>query len=90
VYIDVSQIPCRFLSINYYAWFGVSYFYYDIGAMFLECYHGYPNDGLIKNCRRLFAKKWLVILHHVFLPIFGFPVIVVSHEIMQPPILSSY
>ena len=66
----------RFLSVNYYAWFAVSYFYYDLGAMFLECYHSYPNDDIIKSCQRLFSKKWLIVLHHVFLPMFGFPLVV--------------
>ncbi|CAB3995879.1 FAM57A [Paramuricea clavata] len=66
----------RFSSVNYYAWFGFSYFYYDLGAMFLESYHSFPNDSLITNCHRLLAKKWLIVLHHIFLPIFGFPMIV--------------
>ncbi|XP_028396711.1 protein FAM57A-like [Dendronephthya gigantea] len=66
----------RFLSINYYTWFGVSYFYYDIGAMFLGSYHSFPNQNLKEIYPRFFAKNWLIVLHHIFVPLFGFPIIV--------------
>ena len=47
-------------------------------AMFLTSYHSYPNENLTAVCQRFIAKKWLIVLHHIFLPIIGFPVVVVS------------
>ncbi|XP_068748379.1 TLC domain-containing protein 3A-like [Montipora capricornis] len=67
--------------LTQYACFGLSYFYYDVVVMFIEGYldekHGNPQGDLhYKHVwSKLFKKKKLIILHHLLLPIFGFPAV---------------
>ena len=72
----------RYPSIIYYAWFGFSYFYYDLGAMFLEAREAHSEKRFLTVCKIFLSKKYLLVLHHVFLPLFGFPIIVVSLNCM--------
>ncbi|XP_046841574.1 TLC domain-containing protein 3A-like [Xenia sp. Carnegie-2017] len=66
----------RFIRVDYYAWFGFPYFYYDIGAMFLVHYHDCPKQSLRSIVETFITKKWLVVFHHLFLPVIGFPIVV--------------
>ncbi|XP_015775321.1 PREDICTED: protein FAM57B-like [Acropora digitifera] len=67
--------------LTQYACFGLSYFYYDVVVMFIGGYldekHENPQRDLhfTHVWSKLYKKKKLIILHHIFLPIFGFPAI---------------
>lgn len=78
------NLLCRQPILTHYACFGLSYFYYDIVVMFigtcLEEKHENPQGHLHYThvWSKLYKKKKLIIIHHLLLPIFGFPAITVS------------
>ena len=80
---------CRQSILTQYACFGLSYFYYDVVVMFIGGYldekHENPQRDLhfTHVWSKLYKKKKLIILHHIFLPIFGFPAITVSFFLFQ-------
>ena len=65
-----------------YAYFGLSYFYYDVVVMFIGAYledkQEDPQRSLHYIWTKFYRKKKLIILHHILLPIVGFPAVTVS------------
>ena len=68
--------------LTQYACFGLSYFYYDVVVMFIGAYleekQENPHTSYKHVWLKLYRKKKLIIIHHLLLPIFGFPAITVS------------
>ncbi|KAL9982099.1 hypothetical protein ACROYT_G010897 [Oculina patagonica] len=64
-----------------YGCFGLSYFYYDVVAMFIGAYledkQEDPERSLHYIWTKFYRKKKLIILHHFLLPIVGFPAITI-------------
>lgn len=65
-----------------YACFGLSYFYYDVLVMFIGAYLEDKQEDPQRSLRyiwtKFYRKKKLIIIHHVLLPIVGFPAVTVS------------
>lgn len=55
---------------------GVSYFFYDIYAMFVVFREGVPESdrGAIKLLLNFIKSRLLLVAHHLFLPFFIFPI----------------
>lgn len=69
--------------LTQYACFGLSYFYYDVVVMFIGAYleekHKNPQRDMHYTYvwSKLYKKKKLIIIHHLLLPVFGFPAITI-------------
>lgn len=69
--------------LTQYACFGLSYFYYDVVVMFIGAYleeqHKHPQrePQYSDVWAKLYNKKKLIIIHHILLPIFGFPAVTI-------------
>lgn len=84
----VTWFNCRQPILVLYACFGLSYFYYDVVVMFIGAYledkQEDPQRSLHYIWTKFYRKKKLIILHHVLLPIVGFPALTVSVLKFQP------
>ena len=71
-----------------YACFGLSYFYYDVVVMFIGAYledkQEDPQRSLYYIWTKFYRKKKLIILHHILLPLVGFPALTVSVLNLSP------
>jgi len=65
----------RFYVLDNYLIFGVSYFFYDIGSMY--CVYSTLDQPQVTVSAKKFFKflreRPLIIFHHVFVPVVGFP-----------------
>lgn len=70
----------RFYILDNYLIFGVSYFFYDCCTMFIVFSHEHNNEVIYSkiNFQRFFAEKTLIILHHLLVPLIGFPALMIS------------
>lgn len=72
----------RFPSVIGYAYFGFSYFYYDLVVMFLGAYFKErsqdPLVSMMSVWKTFYKRKTLIIYHHLLLPILAFPLTVWS------------
>ncbi|XP_031553217.1 TLC domain-containing protein 3A-like [Actinia tenebrosa] len=68
----------RIPAITDYLCFGLTYFYYDTVVMFYAVYMKEkaknPRIDYISAWKIFYKKKRLIIFHHIFLPIIGFPI----------------
>lgn len=75
---------CRQPILTLYAYFGLSYFYYDVVVMFIGTYleekQEDPQRDLYYIWTKFFKKKKLIVFHHLLLPLVGFPAITVSND----------
>lgn len=82
----VSMLCFRFASVIGYAYFGFSYFYYDLVVMFLGAYFQAqsqdPNVSSMTVWKKFHQQKTLIIYHHLLLPIIAFPLTVWSVSII--------
>lgn len=67
--------------LTLYAYFGLSYFYYDVVVMFIGTYleekQEDPQRDLYYIWTKFFKKKKLIVFHHLLLPLVGFPAITI-------------
>jgi len=70
----------RYFILDNYLTFGVSYFFYDCVAMFIVFSHEQSNEVTFSKdiLKRFFDEKTLIILHHLLVPIIGFPALMMS------------
>ena len=65
-----------------YIWFGLAYFYYDVVVMYwgvyLEERDGDSQSDLWEIWKLFFKKRKVIVLHHVLVPVIGFPIVAVS------------
>ena len=77
---------CRFSSVIGYAYFGFSYFYYDLVVMFLGAYFKEQVRNPSVSARTVWnnfhRQKTLIIYHHLLLPIIALPLTVWSVSIL--------
>ncbi|EDV20133.1 uncharacterized protein TRIADDRAFT_32398 [Trichoplax adhaerens] len=67
----------RFWLIEYYCWFGLAYFFYDIWAMYRS--YRYEHKQLqdeVSLLRMFLHSKTSVVIHHIAIPCIGFPIVV--------------
>lgn len=83
----------RIPAITDYLCFGLTYFYYDTVVMFYAVYMKEkaknPATDYISAWKIFYKKKRLIIFHHIFLPIIGFPISNVSTVHQLFPILTN-
>eukprot|EP00088_Acartia_fossae_P007743 TRINITY_DN13623_c0_g1_i1.p1 TRINITY_DN13623_c0_g1~~TRINITY_DN13623_c0_g1_i1.p1 ORF type:complete len:296 (+),score=9.37 TRINITY_DN13623_c0_g1_i1:93-980(+) len=70
----------RYYILDNYLIFGVSYFFYDCFTMFIVFSHEHSSQVIFSKQRiqRFFSEKTLIILHHIFVPLIGFPALMIS------------
>ena len=65
-----------------YIWFGLAYFYYDVIVMFWGTYLEEREAGTDTNIwaiwRLFYKRRKVIVLHHILVPIIGFPIVAVS------------
>jgi len=65
----------RFYVLDNYLIFGVSYFFYDIGSMYCV-YSTLEKPAVTISAKEFFtflSERPLIIFHHIFVPVVGFP-----------------
>jgi len=70
------SIKLKHNAVKHYMCFGISYFIYDIYAMFVVFKHGSPlkDESLFKLLVSFIKSRLLLVAHHLFLPFFIFPI----------------
>jgi len=65
----------RFYILDNYLIFGVSYFFYDVGSMYMVYSTLDKEDVTIsaKEVLRFLGERPLILFHHIFVPVVGFP-----------------
>lgn len=65
----------RFYVLDNYLIFGVSYFFYDVGSMYMV-YSTLEKEEVSISAKEFFKflrERPLIIFHHIFVPVVGFP-----------------
>eukprot|EP00090_Calanus_glacialis_P031641 TRINITY_DN52617_c0_g1_i1.p1 TRINITY_DN52617_c0_g1~~TRINITY_DN52617_c0_g1_i1.p1 ORF type:complete len:324 (+),score=44.96 TRINITY_DN52617_c0_g1_i1:880-1851(+) len=65
----------RFYVLDNYLIFGVSYFFYDVGSMYMV-YSTLEKEEVSVSAKEFFIflrERPLIIFHHIFVPVVGFP-----------------
>lgn len=72
-----NELTDRFYILDNYLIFGFSYFFYDIVSMYMVYSTEHKEEVTIsyKEAMRFLMSKPMIILHHVFVPLVGFPLL---------------
>jgi len=72
-----NELTERFYVLDNYLIFGFSYFFYDIVSMFMVFSTEHKEEVTVstKEAMRFLVAKPMIILHHVFVPLVGFPLL---------------
>lgn len=72
-----NELTDRFYVLDNYLIFGFSYFFYDIVSMFMVFSTEHKEEVTVstKEAMRFLVAKPMIILHHTFVPLVGFPLL---------------